>query len=198
HTPVTDGNNAFSADKMDSFFGHYWPQLELTREDFLNLGARRIGDPWEPFSLSVLALRMTRQANGVSRRHGEVSRQMWQILYPDQAEAAVPIGHVTNGAHLRSWTAPLLVDLYRQHLGQDWARLFDSAKPWSDVESQQASQTLWQTVETLPDRELWRRHCFLKERLIAYTRSRVLASRLERREAKDDIMAVERLRDPNV
>ncbi|MEL6763381.1 MAG: alpha-glucan family phosphorylase [Cyanobacteria bacterium J06607_6] len=198
HTPVSDGNNAFSADMMDSFFGHYWPQLELTREDFLHLGARRVGDPWEPFSLSVLALRMTRQANGVSRRHGEVSRQMWQILYPDRAEAEVPIGHVTNGAHLRSWTAPLLVDLYRQHLGKDWARLFDSAKPWEDAESQRASQALWQTVEALPDRELWRRHCILKERLIAYTRSRVLASRLERREAKDDIMAVERLLDPNV
>ena len=53
-------------------------------------------------------------------------------------------------------------------------------------------------VDAIPERELWRRHCILKERLIAYTRARVLASRLERKEAKDDIMAVERLLDPNV
>ncbi|MGF1460522.1 MAG: alpha-glucan family phosphorylase [Leptolyngbyaceae cyanobacterium] len=199
HTPVTDGNNAFSADMMDSFFGHYWPQLELEREEFLNLGARRIGDPWEPFSLSVLALRMTRKANGVSRRHGDVSRQMWQILYPDQSEESVPIGHITNGAHLSSWTAPLLVDLYSQHLGRDWSRLrFDTDNPWNDIELQRASKELWQTVDTIPDRELWQRHCILKERLIAYTRARVLASRLDRKEAKDDITAVEQLLDPQV
>ncbi|MEM6521074.1 MAG: alpha-glucan family phosphorylase [Cyanobacteria bacterium P01_C01_bin.70] len=199
HTPVTDGNNAFSADMMDSFFGHYWPQLELEREEFLNLGARRIGDPWEPFSLSVLALRMTRQANAVSRRHGEVSREMWQILYPDQSAEQVPIGHVTNGAHLSSWTAPLLVDLYNQHLGKDWAQLLsETTNPRQTAELPLTSQELWQAVDAIPERELWRRHCILKERLIAYTRSRVMASRLERKEAKDDIMAVDRLLDPNV
>ncbi|MGD1861564.1 MAG: alpha-glucan family phosphorylase [Leptolyngbyaceae cyanobacterium] len=199
HTPVTDGNNAFSADMIDSFFGHYWPQLELEREEFLNLGARRIGDPWEPFSLSVLALRMTRQANAVSHRHGEVSREMWQILYPDQSADQVPIGHVTNGAHLSSWTAPLLVDLYNQHLGKDWARsLVESTNTRQANELHLASQELWHAVDAIPERELWRRHCILKERLIAYTRARVLASRLERKEAKDDIMAVDRLLDPHV
>ncbi|MDB9527954.1 alpha-glucan family phosphorylase [Oscillatoria sp. CS-180] len=197
HTPVSDGNDAFSADMMDSFFGHYWPQLELAREEFLHLGARRIGDPWEPFSLTVLALRLTRQANGVSRRHGEVSRQMWQILYPDQAQDSVPIGYVTNGAHLRSWTAPLLADLYGQYLGHDWAHYFANADRWSKVDLQSAS-TIWHKVDSIPDRELWHRHCILKERLIAYTRARVLASRLERKEAKDDILAIERLLDPNV
>jgi starch phosphorylase len=185
HTPVSDGNDAFSADMMDSFFGHYWPQLGLTREEFLNLGARRVGDPWEPFSLTVLALRMTRRANGVSDRHGEVARQMWQILYPDQPAEAVPIGHITNGAHVRSWTAPLLADLYSQYLGADWSL-------------QVSNLDLWQKVDAIPDRELWRRHCILKERLIAYTRARVLASRLERREAQDDITAIENLLDPQV
>ena len=185
HTPVSDGNDVFSADMVDSFFGNYWPQLGLTREEFLNLGARRFGDPWEPFSLTVLALRMTRQANGVSDRHGQVSRQMWQILYPDKTESQVPIGHITNGVHARSWTAPLMADLYSQHLGQDWSLHL------SDPE-------LWSKIDTLPDRELWHCHCILKERLIAYTRSRVLASRLARKEAADDIAAVERLLDPDV
>lgn len=199
HTPVSDGNDAFSADMMDSFFGHYWPQLELAREEFLHLGARRIGDPWEPFSLVVLALRMTRQANGVSQRHGQVARQMWHILYPDQTEEEVPIGNITNGAHLSSWTAPLLVDLYSQHLGKDWAQMhFDNTEIWNNVELHLASKEVWNKVDALPDRELWRRHCILKERLIAYTRAKVLASRLERKEAKDDIMAVERLLDPEV
>ena len=185
HTPVSDGNDAFSADMMDSFFGDYWPQLGLTREEFLNLGARRFGDPWEPFSLTVLALRMTRQANGVSHRHGEVSRQMWQVLYPDRAAAEVPIGHITNGVHARSWTAPLMAALYSQHLGQDWSLHMSDPEQWGKIDS-------------LPDRDLWQCHCILKERLIAYTRARVLASRLARKEAADDIAAVERLLDPNV
>ena len=185
HTPVSDGNDVFSADMVDSFFGNYWPQLGLTREEFLNLGARRFGDPWEPFSLTVLALRMTRQANGVSDRHGNVSRQMWQILYPDKPETQVPIGHITNGIHARSWTAPLMADLYSQHLGSDWSLHL------SDPE-------LWSKIDTIPDQELWKYHCILKERLIAYTRSRVLASRLARKEAADDIAAVERLLDPDV
>lgn len=184
HTPVPDGNDVFSADMMDSFFGHYWPQLGLSREEFMNLGARRFGDPWEPFGMTVLALRMCGVANGVSRRHGEVSRQMWNILYPDKAEAEVPITHITNGVHARSWTAPLMADLYDQYLGSDWAlRISEPA--------------VWQKVDDIPDRELWRRHCILKERLIAYTRARVLQSRQARGEAEDDLTAVDRLLDPH-
>ncbi|MBF2036066.1 MAG: alpha-glucan family phosphorylase [Leptolyngbyaceae cyanobacterium T60_A2020_046] len=184
HTPVPDGNHIFSADMMDSFFGHYWPQLGLTREEFLNLGARRFGDPWEPFSMTVLALRLCRVANGVSRRHGEVSRHLWQILYPDRPEAEVPIGHITNGVHVRTWTAPLMADLYRHYLGHDWSlRVADAS--------------LWQQVDRIPDRELWNRHCILKERLIAYTRAKVLQARKARGEAADDIAAVDQLLDPN-
>lgn len=185
HTPVPDGNDVFSADMIDSFFGHYWPQLGLTREDFLNLGARRFGDPWEPFGMTVLALRMTHQANGVSERHGHVSRQMWHILYPDKPEDEVPIGHITDGVHARSWIAPLMADLYSQHLGPDWSLHISEAQRWSKVDG-------------IPERELWQRHCILKERLIAYTRAKVLASRLARGEAADDIAAVDRLLDPHV
>jgi starch phosphorylase len=99
HTPVPAGHDAFSPDLMDSFFASYWPQLQLSREQFLALGARRLGDPWEPFNMTVLALRLTRTANGVSKLHGEVSRQMWSILYPDRPVAQVPIGAITNGVH---------------------------------------------------------------------------------------------------
>ena len=183
HTPVPDGNDVFSADMIDSFFGHYWPQLELTREQFLNLGARRFGDPWEPFGMTVLALRMSHSANGVSRRHGEVSRQIWSILYPDKPEAEVPIGAITNGIHTRTWTAPLIADLYNQHLGADWSLKV-------------ADPTLWAQVNAIPDRDLWHRHCILKERLIAYTRAKVLQARKSRGEAADDIAAVDHLLNP--
>lgn len=185
HTPVQAGKDVFSPDLIDSFFSDYWPQLDLSREQFLALGARRPGDPWELFSLTVLALRLSRSANAVSRKHGEVSREMWQVLFPDHPPEEVPIGHITNGVHARTWTAPLMADLYRQHLGEDWS--VNLVNP--DV---------WRNVDHIAPMELWRRHSILKERLIAYTRSKVRKARLDRGEAADDITAVDRLLDPTV
>ncbi|MEM8544763.1 MAG: alpha-glucan family phosphorylase [Cyanobacteria bacterium P01_H01_bin.119] len=184
HTPVPAGNDTFSADMVDSFFADYWPELELSREQFQALGARRLGDPWEPFGMTVLALRMTRSANGVSKKHGDISRQMWHPLYPERSQDEVPISHITNGVHARTWTAPLIGDLYERHLGENWSQ-------------HMANPDLWAKIDKIPDAELWQRHCILKERLIAYTRDRVRWSRQDRGEAADEVAAVDRLLDPN-
>lgn len=185
HTPVPAGHDVFSPDLMDSYFADYWPQLQLSREQFLALGARRLGDPWEPFGMTVLALRLTRAANGVSKLHSEVSRSMWQILYPEKAEADVPIGHITNGVHTRTWTAPLMDDLYREYLGEDWL-------------NRVVNPELWRRVDDIPNAELWHYHQILKDRLIAYTRLKVRQEREARKEDPDTISAVDRLLDPNV
>lgn len=183
HTPVPAGHDAFTPDLMDSYFAHYWPTLKLSREQFLALGARRLGDPWETFSMTVLALRMCRTANGVSALHGEVSRKMWATLYPGPVEK-VPIGHITNGVHARTWTAPLMSDLYAQYLGEDWSnRIADPA--------------VWAKVDAIPDEELWWRHQALKERLIAHVRDRMKAARRSRGESQENIDAVDRLLNPN-
>jgi starch phosphorylase len=185
HTPVPGAKDVFSADLIDSFFAEYWPQLGLSREQFLALGARRPGDPWELFSMTVLALRLTRRANGVSERHGAICREMWQALFPDLPAEQVPIGSISNGVHARSWTAPLMMDLYNQYLAENWS-------------TKLADPLVWSKVDQIPDGELWRRHSILKERLIAYTRSKTRSARLERGEAADDIKAVDHLLDPNV
>lgn len=185
HTPVPAGHDVFSADLIDSFFAHYWPQMGLSREQFLALGARRLGDPWEPFGMTVLALRLCRTANGVSELHGQVSRQMWNVLYPDKSEAAVPIGYVTNGVHASTWTAALLSDLYAQYLDQDWpAKVNDPA--------------LWEKLDQIPDEELWWRHQVLKERLIAHARFKIKLARQNRGESPEWIAASDRILDPNI
>ncbi|MDV2991061.1 MAG: Glycogen phosphorylase [Chroococcidiopsis sp. SAG 2025] len=184
HTPVPAGHDVFSPDLMDSHFAQYWAQLRLSREQFLALGAKRLGDPWEPFGMTVLALRMCRAANGVSELHGRVSRQMWTALYPDRPEDRVPIGHITNGVHAPTWTAPLMADLYTQYLGADWqTRAIDPA--------------MWADVDRIPDAELWQRHQVLKERLIAFTRYRIKKARTDRGEVGDRIHAADLLLDPN-
>ncbi|HEY9805713.1 MAG TPA: alpha-glucan family phosphorylase, partial [Candidatus Obscuribacterales bacterium] len=185
HTPVPAGHDVFSSDLMDSYFAHYWPTIGLSREQFLALGARRLGDPWEPFGMTVLALRMCRTANGVSELHGEVSRKMWNILYPERSENKVPIGYITNGVHAPTWTAPLMADLYSQYLGADWT-------------SNQVDSQVWAKVDEIPDAEIWWRHQALKERLIAHTRFKVKAARQQRNEDHHRIEAADHLLDPNV
>jgi starch phosphorylase len=184
HTPVPAGHDVFSPDLMDSHFAQYWTQLRLSREQFLALGAKRLGDLWEPFGMTVLALRMCRAANGVSELHGKVSRQMWTVLYPDRPEDRVPIGHITNGVHAPTWTAPQMADLYSQYLGTDWQlRAIDPA--------------MWANVDQIPDAQLWQRHQILKERLIAFTRYRIKKARIDRGESGDRIHATDLLLDPN-
>jgi starch phosphorylase len=185
HTPVPAGHDVFSADLIDSYFAAYWDQMGLSREQFLSLGARRLGDPWEPFGMTVLALRLCRSANGVSELHGHVSRKMWTILYPDRTEDNVPIGYITNGVHAPTWTAPLIGDLYTEYLGADWQNRATDPK-------------LWAKVDEIPDEELWWRHQTLKDRLIAHTRTSVKQARQERGEEWEHIQAADRLLDPNV
>ncbi|WP_026100344.1 alpha-glucan family phosphorylase [Fortiea contorta] len=185
HTPVPAGHDVFSPDLIDSFFAQYWTQLRLSREQFLALGARRLGDPWEPFGMTVLALRMSRACNGVSELHGQVSRKMWTVLYPQRSEDKVPIGYITNGVHAPTWTAPLLADLYNQYLGADWKTRAVDPKTWAKVDN-------------IPDEELWSRHQILKERLIAYTRYKVRKSRESRGESYELIQASDTLLAPNI
>ena len=185
HTPVPAGHDVFSADLMDSFFASYWPQLGLSREQFLALGARRLGDPWEPFGMTPLALRLCRAANGVSELHGHVSRQMWTVLYPERSEDKVPIGYITNGVHASTWTAALIDDLYNQYLGEDWA-------------TKAVDPEVWAMVDQIPDAELWQRHQTLKERLVAHTRSKLKKAREGRGEQWDTIQAADRVLDPTI
>lgn len=185
HTPVPAGHDVFSADLMDSFFAQYWSQLGLSREQFLALGARRLGDPWEPFGMTVLALRLCRTANGVSELHGQVSRQMWHVLYPEKTEATVPIGYVTNGVHAATWVASLLSDLYAQYLDADWhTKVLDPQ--------------LWEKVQQIPDEDLWWRHLVLKERLVAHARYKIKQSRKNRGEDTQAITAADQMLDPNI
>lgn len=183
HTPVPAGHDVFSADLMDSFFAQYWSQLGLSREQFLALGARRLGDPWEPFGMTVLALRLCRAANGVSELHGHVSRQMWNVLYPERSEEKVPIGYITNGVHASTWTSALFDDLFSQYLGEDW-------------HNKVLEPQLWEKVEQIPDEEIWWRHQVLKERLIAHTRFKLRQSRHDRGEDAGWIQAVDHMLDP--
>lgn len=116
HTPVMAGHQTFPVDLMSEYFANYWQQLGLTKEQFLQLGAlkQEVGK----FSMTALALRLSKAANGVSQLNGEVNRQLWAQLYPPEIEPA-PIGAITNGVHAPTWTAPLMSQLYAKYLDEN-------------------------------------------------------------------------------
>ena len=100
--------------------GDYPEQAGLDLEGFLHLGRTRPDNPHEQFVMTPLGIKMSRARNGVSRRHGEVARQMWQSLFPERPADTVPIGHVTNGVHVPTWTVPRMRDLLDRYLGAGW------------------------------------------------------------------------------
>jgi glycogen phosphorylase len=163
HTPVAAGNDVFSYDLIDRYFGDFWPQLKLDREAFHALAAERT-DWGVGFSMTVLALRLSDQHNGVSKLHGAVSRAMWQFLWPDIELDEVPIGAITNGVHTATWLAPRLDALFKRYLGADWYEHLDEAK-------------LWARIEEIPASEVWAAHHELKGDLITYARRRLARQR---------------------
>jgi starch phosphorylase len=185
HTPVAAGNETYHPDEIADVLGGYPQELGMDREAFLNLGRHR-PEAFEPFGVTVLGITMSRQANGVSRRHGEVARQMWHHLFPGaERPEDVPIGHVTNGVHLPTWMSPpmrMLLDLY---LGEGWV---DRA----------ADPATWKPIEDIPDEELWSVRSDLRAGLVAYVRDRSLADRMAREEPMDYAEAAANAFDPDV
>lgn len=167
HTPVPAGNDVFPREVLTSYLEPYAEGLGMSIDDILDLGRINADDLSEDFSMPVLALRLSAYANGVSKLHGKVSRKMWSGLWPDLNEAEVPISHITNGIHTRSWLSDEFARLYDRYLGPSW--LEDPM----DV-------GLWERIDTVPDSELWRAKERLRERLVAFSRKR-LHDQLRRR-----------------
>ncbi|MBV6452755.1 MAG: Glycogen phosphorylase [Anaerolineales bacterium] len=159
HTPVPAGNDEFPLWLIEKYLGAIWPQLKLTREQFFDIAKHPRGHS-ESFSMGILALRNSDGRNAVSELHGEVSRKMWNFLWPDKAEKDVPITYVTNGVHTANWMARRLKNLFIKHLGADWYDHLDEPKFWSKIDD-------------LPDAELWAVRLHLKRKLAFYLRERV-------------------------
>src|SRR5215204_1567007 len=159
HTPVAAGNDEFDAALVLSAFGPgYFREVGLTEEEFLALGRVEPANKAERYGLTPLAIRMCRSTNGVSRKHGEVSRALWQKLWPSKQIAEIPITYITNGVHAPTWVSPLLRDSLEKYLGQHWETKLRSESVWSEA------------IAQIPDEELWKAHELLKERLIAFIR----------------------------
>src|SRR3954454_15829472 len=183
HTPVPAGNDSFPREMMRKYFGQFAKELNIPFDELFTFGQTRV-NPNDPFSMTILALRLSRHANGVSKLHGDVSRSLWKDVWSGVPMYEVPITSITNGIHTKTWMAPEFAALYRKHLG-DW-------------EEHIAEPDFWRGVIDIPDAQIWETHQQLKRRLVDFVRERVRARRERLGESPESIRNVSRILDPEI
>jgi glycogen phosphorylase len=179
HTPVEAGHDRFSPELMNYALQRYLGTLPVPLTEILALGRVNPQDAQEPFCMTVLALKLSRAANGVSQLHGEVSRHMWHALYPSVPVEEVPIGHITNGIHLLGWMKGPVRKFWRKKLTNDgngdtalfrdkfsgnWAHALNSAEFWQKMTD----------PAFVSDEEIWALRYMLRRELIEFARRRLL------------------------
>ncbi len=184
HTPVPAGNDAFSLTMMQHYFADYAKQVGIPFEEFFSYG-QAVAGRTEDFSMTVLALRTSRQANGVSALHGQVSKGLWREVWAGVPEHEVPITSITNGIHTKTWAAPEFMDLYAKYLGSDW-------------EDHLTDKDYWRRVIDIPDEVIWEAHQMLKKRLIEFARTRIRAQRERLGETPAQLREVNDLLNPEI
>jgi starch phosphorylase len=183
HTPVPAGNDSFPRDMMRKYFGEFAKELGIPFDELLSFGQTRT-DRSEPFSMTILALRLSRHSNGVSKLHGDVSRSLWRDVWNGVPVHEVPITSITNGIHTKTWMAPEFSALYMKYLGE-----------W---EEQITEPDFWRRVIDIPDAQLWETHQQLKRRLVDFVRERIRARRERLGESPEAIRNVSRILDPEI
>jgi glycogen phosphorylase len=183
HTPVPAGNDAFPLDLMRKYFGDYPASVGIDFDTFASFGQNRTNSQ-EPFSMTILALRTSRHANGVSALHGRVSQRIWAEVWAGVPVHEVPITSVTNGIHTKTWAAPDFIKLYNRYLPEWEERLTD--------------KDFWRKVQDIPDEAIWEAHQLQKERMIEFIRERLRNQRIRLGESPEKLRAVNRMLNPEV
>jgi starch phosphorylase len=161
HTPVAAGHEEFPAEMIRPYLAPLQETLKTEKDEILSWGQRQNADPDSPFSMFVLALRLSQYCNGVSELHGRIARRMWAQVWPGRPEEEVPIGHITNGVHGPSWISHELARLFNRYLGPDW-----NLHPWSP--------DIFKRIEDIYDEELWRAHEMTRSQLVRFCRDRMV------------------------
>ena len=156
HTPVPAGNEEFHHDLVIKYLRPYLDRVGLNNQAFLQFGSQPSS---QNFSMTVFALNFSRKANGVSRLHGEVSRDIWRNVWPRLPESEIPVGHVTNGVHEDTWVSGEIRRLLQRYVG--------NTSPKNP-----GNENFWNKIDRIPDSELWRAHERLRARLVGYARKK--------------------------
>ena len=184
HTPVPAGHDQFGPDQVEACAGPVWEEMGISKEAFLSIGHHPTIDH-NTFHMTATAIRLSRRVNGVARRHGVVSRELWAPLWPGRRAAELPIGHVTNGVHLATWMANHIMQVVDRSLGADWGDRLDEPGTWDKI------------LEA-DDSTLWFAHRSLKEILLNRIREETRRAFVARSLEAPQIVGAGVMLDPNV
>jgi starch phosphorylase len=206
HTPVEAGHDRFNKELVHYAMPKFLAQLKMSIEDVMALGRVDPRNEQETFCMTVLGLKLSRAANGVSQLHGEVSREMWHCLWPDRQIANVPIGYITNGIHLMGWMKGPVRKFWQRklsgagalatHLAESTAAL--RSKGAMSLEKELNSDEFWKKMEDhnfLSDEEIWALRYRLRRELIEFARRRLLIQ--GQRLTQSDFIAFDQLLNPD-
>jgi len=186
HTPVPAGHDRFDRSLMEGNLSSFAATMGMSVDEMMRYGRVHPENTADPFTMTVLALKMCRSANGVSELHGRTSQEMWSELYPGVQTSKVPIGSVTNGVHITGWTSPTASQFWSNHLGPKWIDKFRDAKYWrASLQSKKIS-----------DDELWSFRTALRRELVEFARKRLREQNL--RYSPDDIGIFDSVLSPDV
>ena len=185
HTPVPAGNDSYPPEEIERALSRLAGELGASPRELIALGRNDPEDESAPFGVTQAALRMSRAANAVSRRHGEVARSMWQGLWPDRAVEDVPIHYVTNGVHVPTWIGVPMRELLDRHLPEGWCQ-------------HAADPAVWAAVDDIPAAELWEMRRRQRSDLVDFVRRRSVTDRLLRGDVREYVDAAARAFDPEV
>jgi len=183
HTAVSAGCDRFSPALVEQYLSNYVSKLGISMHDLFALGRQNPEDPQEPFNMTYLAIRGSGAVNGVSRLHGQVSRRIFNPLFPRWPEEEVPVGHVTNGIHVPSWDSVQSDTLWTELYGKErWRWGFKVRE---------------EDLEALPDAKLWQMRSEARKDTVAYARARLAQQLAARGLPTEEVEKVKHFFDEN-
>src|SRR5919106_2372339 len=185
HTPVPAGIDVYSSELMEKYFTSFAKECDISFGGLIALGQAKPSQDGGTryFSMAVMGLRLAGRANGVSKLHGEVARDMFSEMWPAVPSDEVPISSITNGVHSATWIGPEMVEVLDRHLNPGWA---------------EGANGHWDRVADIPDAELWRARERARERLVYFIRDRLQEQLISRSAPEVDVVRADDVFDPSV
>lgn len=184
HTPVPAGFDVFSIDQIKEYLSKLYEPVGLNLNMLMSFGRINRSDDKEPFNMAVAGINLSTFRNGVSELHGEVSRRMFQSLWPQAPLSQVPIGHVTNGIHLPTFMSTDMKNILNRYVSEDWC-----SKPYKFE--------IWDKAANIPDNIIHEMKNNQRERLVYFIRRRLKDAARKNGGSLSEMMAADEVLNPN-
>ena len=184
HTPVPAGHDSFTEELFGKYMSDFPAKLQLSWDDFIDIGRERPGDKDEKFSMSTFACNTCQEVNGVSWLHGKVSQEMFNPIWRGYFPEELHVSYVTNGVHLPTWTASEWKAVYEKYFTNDF---------YAD----QSNMKIWQKVYDIPDIEIWDTRMHMKNRLVEFIRDQFRENWLKNQGDPSRIVSILESINPN-